>query len=131
MRRVKRIISLALAGVALQRAFNNQLSAGLAGKGGLPAKAGRLLAGQLSRSPRDFGTDTRLIAALAAEHIGAKQTDLDGLRRAVLARFLDTVLPEADDAFRPAPRTPAKAQPPPSPKPSPPVGGIPYSSART
>ena len=41
----------ALAALALQRAFGNQIKAGLAGKGGLSAKAGRLLAGQLCACP--------------------------------------------------------------------------------
>ena len=59
----------ALAALALERAFGNQIKAGLAGKLGLSAKAGRLLAAQLAKKPRDFGTDARLIAALAAEHV--------------------------------------------------------------
>jgi hypothetical protein len=111
----------ALAGLALQRAFNHQLSAGLAGNGGLSAKAGRLLAGQLARLPRDFGTDTRLIATLAAEQLGAKQADLDSLRRAVLARFLEAALPEADAGLRPPPRVAAKGSPPAPARPSPAV----------
>ena len=78
----------ALAALALQRAFGNQISATLAGKSALPARAGRLLAAQLCRYPRDFGTDTRLIAALAAEHLGAKSADIEGLRRAVFVRIL-------------------------------------------
>ena len=78
-----------LAAVALERAFGNQIKAGLAGKLGLSAKAGRLLAAQLARKPRDFGTDARLIAALAAEHVGAAQADLAALRLAVLRRYLD------------------------------------------
>jgi hypothetical protein len=94
----------ALAALALQRAFGNQIKAGLAGKGGLPAKAGRLLAGQLSRAPRDFGTDTRLIAALAAEQIGGKQADVQALRRAVLCRFLDGAVANAKVAVRAPPR---------------------------
>ena len=48
----------ALAAVALERAFGNQFKAGLAGKLGLSAKAGRLLAAQLAKKPRDFGTDS-------------------------------------------------------------------------
>ena len=47
----------ALAAMALERAFGNQMQTGLAGKLGLSAKAGRLLAAQLSQRPRDFGTD--------------------------------------------------------------------------
>jgi hypothetical protein len=90
----------ALARIALQRAFGNGIGAGLAGKGVLSAKAARLLAGQLSTAPRDFGTDRRLIAALAAEHLGAKPADVEALRRALLCRFLESAL------------TPAASQPP-------------------
>jgi hypothetical protein len=101
----------ALAALALQRAFGNQIkAAGLAGKGGLPAKAGRLLAGQLARAPRDFGTDTRLIAALAAEQIGGKQADVEALRRAVLCCFLDGAVANAKVAVRAPPRA-AELQP--------------------
>lgn len=77
----------ALAATALKRAFGDKGTAGLAGKLGLSAKAGRMLAAQLAREPRDFGTDTRLIAALAAEHTGSAATDLAGLRLAVLRKF--------------------------------------------
>jgi hypothetical protein len=78
----------ALAAVALERAFGNKTQTGLAGKLGLSAKAGRLLAGQLSQRPRDFGTDRRLVAALAAEQAGAAQADPEALRIALLRRFI-------------------------------------------
>ena len=77
----------ALAASALKRAFGDN-TAGLAGKLGLTAKAGRLLAGQLSQKPRDFGTNTRLLAALAAEHVGAVSNDADALRLALLRQYL-------------------------------------------
>ena len=93
-----------LAAVALERAFGNQIKAGLAGKLGLSAKAGRLLAAQLAKKPRDFGTDARLIAALAAEHVGVAQADLPALRLAVLRRYLD-----GPDKPAARPRPPAKA----------------------
>jgi hypothetical protein len=93
-----------LAAVALERAFGNQIKTGLAGKLGLSAKAGRLLAGQLAKKPRDFGTDARLIAALAAEHVGATQADLAALRLAVLRRYLD-----GPDKASARPHPPAKA----------------------
>lgn len=93
-----------LAAVALQRAFGNQIQAGLAGKLGLSAKAGRLLAAQLAGKPRDFGTDARLIAALAAEHVGATHADLASLRLAVLRRYLD-----GPDKPAARPRPPPKA----------------------
>lgn len=78
----------ALAVVALERAFGNSLKGTLGSRTGLSAKAGRLLAGQLSHRPRDFGTDGRLVAALAAEQVGAFQTDADALRTALLRNFV-------------------------------------------
>jgi hypothetical protein len=93
----------ALASVALERAFGNQIKAGLAGKTGFSASAGRLLAAQLVRQPRDFGTDARLIAALAAEHVGATKTDLTALRLGVLRTFIE------GDSAKPAPKKQAPA----------------------
>ena len=90
----------ALAAMALQRAFGDKGTTALAGKLGLSAKAGRLLAAQLSAEPRDFGTDTRLIAALAAEHIGSAASDLAGLRLAVLRKFFGGPSPHAASAKR-------------------------------
>jgi hypothetical protein len=87
----------ALAAVALERAFGNQIRAGLSGKLGLSPKAERLLAAQLARKRRNFGTDARLIAALAAEQVGAAQADLGALRLALLRRYLTS-------EERPAPR---------------------------
>ena len=77
----------ALAATALKRAFGDKGSAGLAGKLGLSAKASRLLAAQLSQEPRDFGTDTRLVAALAAEQVGAAGVDASAVRAALLRKF--------------------------------------------
>jgi len=82
-------IRAALATVALDRAFGSRGRDGFGQKLGLSAKAGRKLAGQLARHPRDFGTDGRLIAALAAEQAGAVQIDMGALQQAVLRRFLD------------------------------------------
>jgi hypothetical protein len=113
----------ALAALALQRAFGNQISATLSGKSALPARAGRLLAAQLCRSPRDFGTDTRLIAALAAEHLGTKSADLEGLRRAVFCRFFAGVV-EADDEPPHRPEKPETVSPP-VPAPLAVIGGRP------
>jgi hypothetical protein len=116
----------ALAALALKRAFGNQISVGVTGKGGLSAKAGRLLAAQLLRSPRDFGTDSRLIAALAAEQSGTKPADLEGLRRAILGRLFAGAVVAADlrrpppagalaslapPPLRPAPANPTPARP--------------------
>lgn len=81
-----------LAVVALERAFGNKLKNSLGSGGGLSAKAGRMLAAQLSRRPRDFGTDSKLIAALAAEHLDAAQPSLDVLRTVILKRFVSDML---------------------------------------
>jgi hypothetical protein len=98
-----------LAAVALARAFGNQFKSEQAGKAGFSAKAARLLAAQLARKPRDFGTDSRLVAALAAEHVGATRSGLRELQQAVLRRYLEA----GPAAPTPLPRrTPAKAQPP-------------------
>jgi hypothetical protein len=85
-----------LAAVVLERAFGNTIRTELAGA--VSPRAGRLLAGRLSLKPRDFGTDRRLIAALAAECVGAPRADLAALRQGVLRTFL-------------AGRDPAPAQP--------------------
>ncbi len=87
----------ALAVKALERAFGNQIRDGLGQKSALPAKSSRLLAGQLASEARDFGTDSRLIAALAAEAVGARKADLKSLQLAVLRAFFggDATLDEA------------------------------------
>ena len=79
---------MALAVVALERAFGNKIKSGLDAGRGLSVKASRLLAGQLARRPRDFGTDTRLIAALAAEVVGSGQGDPASLRQAILRKYV-------------------------------------------
>ncbi len=81
-------IRAALALVALERAFGNQVKSGLGDKTQLPAKASRLLAAQLVKKPRDFGTDSRLIAALAADVSGVSRSNLGELRLAVLRQYL-------------------------------------------
>ena len=80
----------ALAATALRGAFGEDTAAGLARKLGLSARASRLLAAQLLSRPRDLGTDRRLVAALAAQSVGATTTELGALRLAVLRRFLST-----------------------------------------
>ena len=81
----------ALVVTALQRAFGNTIKNGLDAGGGISAKAGRMLAGQLARKPRDFGTDARLIAALAAEAAGSPQIDAEALRATILRRFVGEI----------------------------------------
>lgn len=98
----------ALAVTALERAFGNKLKSGLGSGAGLSAKAGRLLAGQLAVRPRDFGTDTRLVAALAADAVGSLQTADKAIRAALLRRWLapatDAHAPTASRADAPATR---------------------------
>lgn len=77
-----------LALLALDRAFGNRLQRDLGAKSGLSAKAARLLAGQLSVRPRDFGSDSRLVAGLAAEALGVTSSTLPALRLALLRRFV-------------------------------------------
>lgn len=100
----------ALAGVALERAFGNKIKGDIAVGEGLSARAGRLLAGQLCKRPRDYGTDSRLVAALAAEAIGAAQSDLTTLRTTVLRGAISSRLP-ALNTPSPAVVEPAKPAP--------------------
>ncbi len=81
-----------LALVALERAFGNSLKGGFSKGAAFTSKSGRTLAGQLSVTPRDFGTDQRLVTALAAEAVGAVQTELDALRLAIFRNLGTRVL---------------------------------------
>jgi hypothetical protein len=90
-----------LAIIALERAFGNKIKAGFSQRDALPGKAGRLLAGQLSSSPRDFGTDARLIAELAAEQAGAKDSDTESLRAALLQRLGSRLLEDLEGVRAP------------------------------
>lgn len=76
-----------LALVALERAFGNSLKSGISPRSGFNAKTARLLACQLLETPRDVGTDGRLVAQLSAEAVGITKSDPDALRQALLARF--------------------------------------------
>lgn len=100
-----------LAVVALERAFGNTIKRGFGAGSELSSKAGRVLAGQLSRRPQDYGTDGRLISVLAAERAGAAQGDPDSLRSAVLRTLLSTpaapsraAAPAVASTAAPAPR---------------------------
>ncbi|MCH9806254.1 MAG: hypothetical protein K0U74_00830 [Alphaproteobacteria bacterium] len=93
-----------LAVVALERAFGNKIKTGLGAGSGFSAKAGRLLAGQLSSRPRDLGSDGRLVATLAAEAVDARQNDADALRIAILRRLAESALNE------PKAKSPAKVR---------------------
>lgn len=131
----------ALALAALERAFGNQVKNEVGAKSGLSPKASRLLAGQLAKKPRDFKTDSRLVAALAAEAAGVAKPDLGQLRTGVLKRFLGelpgskpAVPRAAEPATAPAPAhvtrpghaistvsAPANAHPQPAATPIPPT----------
>ena len=110
-----------LAAVALARAFGNQFKADRANKLGISTKAGRMLAGQLAKKPRDFGTDSRLIAALAAEHVGAPQPSLAALRVAIVRRYLDVGEQPVTAIRRPKTPTPRPRLVEPAPLPRPPL----------
>lgn len=96
-----------LALVALERAFGNKIKAGFGKGAGLPSKAARMLAGQLAASPREFATDAKLIAQLAADAVGAAQTDPDVVRLTLLRRMMTKLLdaqPQTEHRVaRPAP----------------------------
>jgi hypothetical protein len=115
----------ALAAAALRRAFGNKSTTELAGKLGLSAKASRLLAAQLSRKPRDFGTDSRLIATLAGECVGASSTDPEAVRLALLRQFFAMPAKSAP-ARKPAAKRPAIVEPVPAPpaRPTPPAAEV-------
>jgi hypothetical protein len=93
-----------LATVALERAFGKSGTGAPARKTGLSAKDGRKLASQLTLDQGNYGTDSRLIAALAVQASGAASGDLAGLQLAVLQRYiygekvLDDRLPAAGAA---------------------------------
>jgi hypothetical protein len=78
----------ALAKVALARAFGSAVEASRDDRTGLSAKAGRTLAGRLARMPKDFRTDSRLIAGLAADHMDAESLEFSALQLAVLRRYV-------------------------------------------
>lgn len=91
-----------LAIVALERAFGNRIKTGMGKGSALSATAGRLLAGQLSQNPRAFPTDVKLIAELAAERAGARDSTLAALRVGVLRRLGSQAL-EAGSKLIPTP----------------------------
>lgn len=78
----------ALAVAALERSFGDDVGSAFGSGRDLPAKAARLLAARLLATPRTFGSDGRLIAALAAEQAGAAKSDLSSLRLALMSSFL-------------------------------------------
>jgi hypothetical protein len=100
----------ALAVIALERAFGNQIKHGLGEKPGLSPKSGRLLAGQLASKPRDFGTDGRLIAALAADAVDAPRSDIGTLRLGALRRFITDAEGKPSATSAPTKAKPSRSQ---------------------
>lgn len=84
-----------LAVIALERAFGNKIKTGLGKGSGLPGKAGRILAGQLFKQPRDIATDGKLVGLLAAETYGAVDASLEALSTALLRRLTNARLPDS------------------------------------
>ena len=80
------------------------------GKGsGLPAKPGRLLAGQLFKQPREVASDDKLIVQLASEIAGARDQSFEALELAVLRRL--TSPKTAPDPATIAPPRPKRSEP--------------------
>jgi len=98
-----------LAIVALERAFGNKIKTGLGKGAGLPAKPGRLLAGQLFKQPREIASDGKLIVQLASEIAGAREQSIEALELAVLSRL--TTAGNADDGANRAPTRPKRQEP--------------------
>ena len=76
---------------ALERAFGGQIKTALGTGVGLAPKPSRLLAAQLTRKPKDYGSDGKLVAALAAEHFGTTNADPDTLRTHLIRRWAEQV----------------------------------------
>ncbi len=90
-----------LAVVALERAFGNKIKGSVDSRTGMSAKMSRMLAAQLLRRPRELGTDSRLLAALAAEVVEATRPSIDAIRTALLRRLVNRLI--GDDAAERAP----------------------------
>jgi len=120
-----------LAIIALERAFGNKIKTGFKKGAGLPAKPGRVLAGQLFKQPREIASDGKLILHLACEVAGSRDHSLDALELAVLRGL--AIPKETDEAPSPptqrAPRSePAqRTLPLPSPAPKPANDRLPIS----
>jgi hypothetical protein len=98
-----------LAIVALEKAFGNKIKTGLGKGSGLPAKPGRLLAGQLFKQPREVASDGKLIVQLASEIAGAREQSFEALELAVLRRL--TSAKTAPEAAHIASARPKRSEP--------------------
>jgi hypothetical protein len=84
-----------LAVVALERAFGNKIKGSIESGAGMPTKMSRMLAAQLLHKPRDPGTDARLLAALAAECVGAGRPTAEALRYSLIRNYMTELIGEA------------------------------------
>ena len=111
-----------LAIIALERAFGNKIKTGFKKGAGLPAKPGRVLAGQLFKQPREIATDGKLIVHLACEIAGSREQSLDALELAVLRGLMspkdDADAPPAQPQRPQRLETPARIARSPTPKPA-------------
>ncbi len=107
-----------LAIIALERAFGNKIKTGLGKGAGLPAKPGRLLAGQLFKQPREIASDGKLIVGLACEITGCREASLPALELALLRALM---LPKEESLPQPAaaPRAETQRRPVRTPPPRP------------
>jgi hypothetical protein len=103
-----------LAIIALERAFGNKIKTGFKKGAGLPAKPGRVLAGQLFKQPREIATDGKLVVHLACEIAGSREHSLDALELAVL-RGLMAPKEEEANVPRAQPTRPQRAETAPRP----------------
>lgn len=115
---VAKILSLpdlrgALAIIALEKAFGDRIKTGFGKANPLPAKAARLLAGQLLKPPREFSSDGKLILALASEVLGANDLSIEVMKRALVQRLLKAVHTGSELA-RPGPTGVRRAVPEPA-----------------
>ena len=107
-----------LAIIALERAFGNKIKTGLRKGAGLPAKPGRVLAGQLFKQPREIATDGKLIVHLACEIAGSREQALDALELAVLRKLLTPAEPDEAPSRPPRSETQSAPSRPSPPKPA-------------
>ncbi len=96
-----------LAIIALERAFGNKIKTGFGKNAGLPAKAGRILAGQLFRSPREISSDGKLIVQLACEIVGAREGSVSALELALIRTLVG---PREDNARAQSSRQPQREE---------------------
>jgi hypothetical protein len=107
-----------LAIVALERAFGNKIKTGLGKGSGLPGKAGRLLAGQLFSTPREFSSDGKLILALAREVAGTSEASVEAFKVHLIRRLTSPHQHIAEES-KTEPRKPRAPAPKPDNDPAP------------